>query len=188
MKKVNIYKPMEGKDIANDQHIPLIEHGLRYCTPEFIEEGVTGFGSDLWALGLIIFYMLTGRHAFAGDDPEEICYKIMSGDFIEDEDEQQFGTTPEERACAKDLIIKLTQMLPHMRLGSGAEGTPQSMEELKKHPWFTKMGHKLGKMDSNMEAMVTDVTKYCELPIPKSWPDDYKMKYTSEWLDKYYDE
>lgn len=187
-KKVNIYKPLEGVDIDNDQHVPLIEHGLRYCSPEFIEEGKTGVGADLWALGLIIFYMLTGRHAFADTDSEEICYKIMSGDFIEEEDEKHFGTEPEEKAAVKDLIIKLTQMLPHMRIGSGEEGTPQSMDELKGHPWFTKIGIKDKKLDQdpNYLAMKMDVTKYSELPIPTQWPADYQMKFRCNWLDKYY--
>ena len=61
----------------------------------------------------------------------------MAGDFLRDEDIELFGDTPEEREAVHDLIIKLTQMLPHLRLGSGEADTPQSMEELKGHRWFT---------------------------------------------------
>ena len=49
-----------------EEHIPEMHLGLQYLTPEFIEEGVTGPEADLWSLGLIIYYMLTGRDAFEG--------------------------------------------------------------------------------------------------------------------------
>ena len=106
--------------------------------------------------------------------------KIMSGDFLEDEDIECFGKEDDEKMAAQDLIIKLTQMLPHMRLGSGQPGTPQSMEELKNHPWFTKFGYK-----ATDDSAKRDVTRYYELAIP-NWPKDYEMKYVSERLMKYY--
>lgn len=68
---------------------------MQYCSPEYIEEGKSGPEDDLWSLGLIIFYMLTGKHAFDGEDKEEICYKIMSGDFIDKKDIENFGDTEE---------------------------------------------------------------------------------------------
>lgn len=74
-----------------------------------------------------------------------------------------------------------------MRLGIGAEGTPQSMSELKQHPWFTeagfKKGEKLKKLD--MSDSKKDVTKYCEQPIPE-WDDMYQMKFICERLANYY--
>lgn len=190
---MNIYNPLDGLDVQEkEEHVPEMHLGLQYLTPEFIEEGQTGPEADLWSLGLIIYYMLTGRDAFVGQSKEEVCLKIMAGDFLHDEDIEQFGDTDEEKEAAHDLIIKLTQMLPHMRLGSGEEDTPQSMSELKGHRWFTQCGCSTKTSDKTAEvaqkdAMKQDVTKFYELPIP-NWPKNYKMKYVCPRLEKYYDE
>ena len=37
---------------------------------------------------------------------------------------------------AKDLIDKLLQLSPEFRLGAGKEGSQQSFDELKNHPFF----------------------------------------------------
>ena len=79
-------------------------------------------------------------------------------------------------------------MLPRMRLGSGAEDTPQSMSALKNHPWFTKCvpkkkGHSV--KDDSAAKIVGDVTEFYGLPVPQ-WPKQYKMKYICDRLERYY--
>mmetsp|Transcript_17812 Transcript_17812/g.24666 ORF Transcript_17812/g.24666 Transcript_17812/m.24666 type:complete len:106 (+) Transcript_17812:120-437(+) len=39
---------------------------LNYLAPEMIKDKEAGFGTDLWALGCIIFKMLTGHVPFPG--------------------------------------------------------------------------------------------------------------------------
>mmetsp|Transcript_20814 Transcript_20814/g.14930 ORF Transcript_20814/g.14930 Transcript_20814/m.14930 type:complete len:115 (+) Transcript_20814:424-768(+) len=39
---------------------------LNYLAPEMIKENESGFGTDLWALGCILFKMLTGHVPFPG--------------------------------------------------------------------------------------------------------------------------
>lgn len=82
-------------------------------------------------------------------------------------------------------------MLPHLRLGSGKDGSPQSMDELKKHPWFTKHGVELigkdGKAQKNNLEIMSDVTRFYQLKIP-GWPKQYKMKFCSDNMARYYAE
>ena len=56
------------------------------------------YGSDLWAFGCIIYYMLTGREPFEGQNDQELQSEITSGNL-------ELANISEE---AKDLIIKLT--------------------------------------------------------------------------------
>ena len=40
-----------------------------------------GFAADMWALGIIIFVMLTGQHPFVGKNENDLFSKISRGLF-----------------------------------------------------------------------------------------------------------
>ncbi len=49
----------------------------RYMAPEYISDGETGTHTDLFAMGAILFEMLTGRRAFDGEDRRELLGNIL---------------------------------------------------------------------------------------------------------------
>ena len=79
-----------------------------YQAPEMIESDISGFFSDLWALGCIIFEMVSGTKMFHGKNNQAIFQKILDYDV-------QFP--PFIDPLVKDLIQKLTDMDPQTRLG-----------------------------------------------------------------------
>lgn len=108
--------------------MPTKDGGLAFLCPEYIEDYHESYGMDLWAFGCIIFYMLTGREPFEGADEEDLISEIVSGNL-------KWGDEKISKD-AEDLIIKLTQIEPAMRLGAGLPNTPQHFSMLKSHPWF----------------------------------------------------
>lgn len=50
--------------------------------PEFVEEAKDGPGADMWSLGCIIFFMLTGKDPFPITTREKLLESIMSGVFL----------------------------------------------------------------------------------------------------------
>ena len=52
---------------------------VSYLSPEQVERGVADQRSDLYAAGLLLFEMLTGRKAVSGDTPIQIAYKHVHG-------------------------------------------------------------------------------------------------------------
>ena len=48
-----------------------------YCAPEMLETNQSGFFSDLWALGVIIYEMSCGYKMFTGKNNKEIFDKII---------------------------------------------------------------------------------------------------------------
>lgn len=53
---------------------------LPYTPPERLDRGGVDFHSDLWAVGVVLYLMVSGYPPFSGDDPEEIEGKIRSGE------------------------------------------------------------------------------------------------------------
>lgn len=90
---------------------------------EMLNNGPCKIGSDLWALGCIIYQFLTGVHIFTGDSDYLIFQKILN---------RQIDFPESFPPAAKNLIQELLQLNPDDRLGAKAEG----YKELKAHPFF----------------------------------------------------
>ena len=78
---------------------------------------------DLWALGIIIFQLLTGKVPFKADTDYLIFQQILSGDVPLDQIEDADG---------RDLVARLLHQMPAERIGCGDGG----WETLKAHPFF----------------------------------------------------
>lgn len=48
-----------------------------YCAPEMLESNMSGYFSDLWALGVIIYEMSCGKKMFRAKNNQEIFDKII---------------------------------------------------------------------------------------------------------------
>lgn len=53
---------------------------LPYTPPERLEMGRVDFRSDLWAVGVILYMMVSGESPFAAQDPEELETRIRRGE------------------------------------------------------------------------------------------------------------
>jgi 3-phosphoinositide dependent protein kinase-1 len=98
----------------------------QYVSPELVNgEEITAM-TDLWAVGCIIFQMLTGTHAFTGFSDYLIFQKIKAR-------ELEFPNNfPED---AKDLVDKFLQLHQQDRLGFGEGG----YKKIKDHKFFANI-------------------------------------------------
>ena len=97
-----------------------------YTAPEMLLSNTSGPFSDLWALGVIIFQMLTGNVPWRGRTTPIIFDQVLNREVEFPED------MPAE---AVDLIDKLMQLPPYSRIGAGREGGDYA--KLKAHPFFS---------------------------------------------------
>ena len=51
---------------------------VSYLSPEQVQRGISDLRSDVYALGIIFFEMLTGRKPFEGDSPIQIAFKHVN--------------------------------------------------------------------------------------------------------------
>ena len=97
-----------------------------YLAPEIIKGSGHGKGVDWWAVGVLIFEMLSGKSPFVDPDELVLYKKIISHDY---EHPKYFSKN------VKDLISRLLQPDPLQRLGclKGKAG------DIKRHKWFKKI-------------------------------------------------
>jgi 3-phosphoinositide dependent protein kinase-1 len=102
----------------------------QYVAPELLESNETSKSSDLWALGCIIYQMISGRFAFQGLSEYLTWQKIKSLDYT-------FPDGFDEDA--KDLVRRLFVRDPTQRLGAGGPDSAHSYTALRAHPFFASV-------------------------------------------------
>lgn len=95
----------------------------QYASPELLRHCTTTYSSDLWALGCVIYQMVTGRRPFQ-DPSDYLTFKRIS--------ERDVRYPPDFPPVIRDLCDQLLVLNPCDRLGVG----PGGYARLKAHPFF----------------------------------------------------
>ena len=100
-----------------------------YLAPEIILNEGHDKAVDYWALGVLLYEMVTGVPPFYADDPMEVYEKILSA---------KMSMPHSVSKNLADLIRKLCKLHQSKRLGNGKGGTSAII----KHKWFSNFDFK----------------------------------------------
>ena len=89
---------------------------VSYLSPEQVERGVADPRSDVYAAGLLLFEMLTGRKAVTGGTPIQIAYNHVHGSIPKPS--TVVATVPD---ALDDLVARATAVEPDDRFDSATE-------------------------------------------------------------------
>ena len=89
---------------------------VSYLSPEQVERGVADPRSDVYAAGLLLFEMLTGRKAVTGGTPIQIAYNHVHGSIP-----TPSSVVPTVPAELDELVARATALDPDARFASAAE-------------------------------------------------------------------
>ena len=95
-----------------------------YLAPEIILNEGHDKGVDYWALGVLIYELVSGIPPFYADDPMEVYEKILSSNMT-------FPSHFTKNMC--DICKKLLKLCQSKRLGNGKGGCTGVL----KHKWFS---------------------------------------------------
>jgi len=98
-----------------------------YIAPEIIsDKGYSGFGADVWSLGILLYAMVCGTVPFKGQNMKELHASISSGGFSFPSQVEPLLTP-----AVKDLICRMLTISPRERI---------SIPEILSHPWTLENG------------------------------------------------
>lgn len=97
-----------------------------YMCPEMVSNSQCGPEGDFWALGVLIYQMLTKEYPFDGNNIQ--LYEMIQNIQIKYPDSMDSN--------AKDLIGKILKVNPKERLGCGPKGSSHDLDAQKNHPFF----------------------------------------------------
>ncbi|KAA6355469.1 MAG: hypothetical protein EZS28_049005 [Streblomastix strix] len=85
-----------------------------YSPPESLRQNKMTFQSDIWSLGVILVELLTGKHPYEGQSPEETIMNIRNGRMaqlpseiqgeVREMIEAMLNTEPTRRPSAEELL------------------------------------------------------------------------------------
>ena len=97
---------------------------LSYVAPEVLLRTPYNKEVDIWSMGVILYYMLSGSLPFRGTKQQEVAEKIVYEDLEFDEDEWETRSQK-----VQDLISRCLEKNPKERI---------NIDEFINHPWFKK--------------------------------------------------
>ncbi|XP_071038443.1 twitchin-like [Parasteatoda tepidariorum] len=125
-----------------------------FAAPEIVEREPVGFYTDMWAVGVLAYVLLSGLSPFSGENDIETLKNVRACDW--DFDVEAFSKVSDE---GKDFIRKLLQRSKEKRM---------TAHECLEHPWLK------GEMDASKSPI--DRSRYIK------FRDQIRAKYGDYWF------
>ncbi|CAI4973583.1 ANL_collapsed_G0012970.mRNA.1.CDS.1 [Saccharomyces cerevisiae] len=101
-----------------------------YVSPELLLYNQCGYGSDIWALGCMIYQFVQGQPPFRGENELKTFEKIVALDYPWGPNNRINNSTSPINPLVINLVQKILVIEVNERI---------SLEQIKRHPYFSKV-------------------------------------------------
>jgi serine/threonine-protein kinase len=130
---------------------------LAYMAPEQLRGAPASIASDIYALGLVLYEIFTGKRPFAAASTRDLVSKQQSGDYT-----RPSSVTREVPAAIERVIVRCLDPEPQAR--------PASVEQvLRELPGGDPLAAAVAAGETPSPEMVAAATKSGELSAPLAW-------------------
>ena len=137
-----------------------------YLAPETLRQQGCNRAADFWAIGVLLFEMMTGYPPFHGQTHSDLYRRITAGRM------RSFPRQFDEDAA--DLVKRLLKQSEGERIGVGAEG----IQKIRRHPFFKGFSW-TSVLEQSLEMTRPDVA-----PDADKGPEDVKAPVKVECLEQ----
>ncbi|CAL8090942.1 unnamed protein product [Calicophoron daubneyi] len=113
-----------SKRISPNEQVRVTTATPEFAAPEIARYEPVGFYTDMWAIGVLSYVLLSGLSPFSGANTEDTLNRVANGDYTFDH--ENFRNISDK---AKDFIRKLLQKQPNQRM---------TVYEALEHPWLNE--------------------------------------------------
>ena len=180
-----IYRDLKPENllIRNDGYLRLTDFGFAkalkpgeraytvcgtpdYLAPETLRQQGCNRAADFWAIGVLLFEMMTGYPPFHGQTHSDLYRRITAGRM------RSFPRQFDEDAA--DLVKRLLKQSEGERIGVGAEG----IQKIRRHPFFKGFSW-TSVLEQTLDMIRPDVE-----PDADKGPEDVKTPVKVECLEQ----
>ncbi len=129
----------------------------RYMPPEYIREQIVSASNDSYALGIILYEMLTGKSVYVGKDIKQIIYKVLKDTLPPP---SRFNSDVD--AQFESIVLKAIDKKLENRYQSSTEFNAAIDEYLENHN--TSSMHSVKKQDATIEFLLRRMKRKKDFP------------------------
>ncbi len=108
----SVYQPNNTEGLITDMTLG----PLQYCAPEQAQGEIVSPAADVYALGIVMYEMLTGRTPFDGDTPIALAMQ-----HIQDPPVPPSQYNPGIPPALEEIILRCLEKVPEMRFRDGSQ-------------------------------------------------------------------
>ncbi|HWO12839.1 MAG TPA: protein kinase [Polyangiaceae bacterium] len=141
---------------------------LTYMAPEQVEGTPLGIGTDLYAFGLVLFEMLTGRLPFVGESPATTALKRLS-----ERAPAPSRFNPEVPEHLDRIVLRCLERLPENRYASASDvlaALDRDAARRPRPPWLRRSAKAVAGIAGAALAIVVAVQALAPTPPPVVQP------------------
>lgn len=179
---------------TSNDHVAVNMINASYCCPELLKNIECDISGDIWSLGCVIYYLLTGEHAFSGGNQYDIQKKVLKSVFtyVTPEKQGEFSYIWNElflrifviKRVKRITIQDVMNILKEIPILKTPINMPVTLEEVKSLDYSKMDDWDKESIDTKITEYTTDETGSTEMSISGGYMHDVGFEYLSDSFSK----